>query len=575
MNTYGTEKELTGYPSIDKPWLKYYSEEAINTPLPKGTAYEYLFEKNKNALSDTALIYFKRKISYGKMFEYIDKAAEAFHTLGIKKNDIVALALPNIPENIYCIYGLNKLGAIADMIDLRSKGDTLLHYLKESEATVAVICTLFAENTFKILSQTNIKKLIVISPFDSLYAPLRVLMKSKADTLNMPNCAMDWKAFMKLSGKEASTAGGTNDVACIFHTSGTTGLPKGVVLTNDNFNAMTVEYRYSGMKFSKGDIFLNQVPPFLPYGSILATHLPLVLHMQLGLLPDYQPNEFAKNISKHKPNHVIASPADWNNILHNSKSLPRNLSFLKTMASGGDTMTIKNKLLINNLLQKKGACFKIMEGYGMTEIGSAACTNLPQCDVLGSVGIPLPLNTFCIWDNENEVELSYGKSGEICMRGPTVMKGYFKDSDNTCNVLKLHKDGKIWLHSGDLGHMDANGCIYIDGRIKRIIIRNDGFKISPFIIEKIIMKHPNVFDCCIVGVKDKEHGIGCVPIAYVVLCNSAFDSIEEIKTICNSELSPKYIPQDFIIIDKLPLTQNGKVDYHSLERIAESQYNGE
>ena len=174
-----TEQNLTGYSPIDKPWLKYYSEEAINALLPECTAYEYLLEKNKDALSDTALIYFKRKISYGEMFKCIDSTAVAFSALGVKQGDIVALALPNIPENIYCVYGLNKLGAIADMVDLRSKGDTLLHYFKESKATVAVICSLFSENNFEILTQTTIKKLIVVSPFDSLSAPLKLLMKSK------------------------------------------------------------------------------------------------------------------------------------------------------------------------------------------------------------------------------------------------------------------------------------------------------------------------------------------------------------------------------------------------------------
>lgn len=141
---------LTGYPSIDKPWLKYYNNNAVEPFIPQVTAYNYLYMRNKHSLDDTALIYFKRKISYGKMFEYIDKAASAFASLGVKQEEVVALALPNTPENIYCMYGLNKIGAIADMIDLRSKGDILLHYLKESEATVR-----YPKTTLKSKNKVN------------------------------------------------------------------------------------------------------------------------------------------------------------------------------------------------------------------------------------------------------------------------------------------------------------------------------------------------------------------------------------------------------------------------------------
>ena len=447
---------------------------------------KYLWKKNEYALGDTALIYFRRKISYGKMFEYIDNAANAFSSLGVKKGDIVALALPNIPENIYCMYGLNKLGAIADMIDLRSKGDTLLHYLRESEATVAVICTLFAKNTFEILSQTNIKKLIVISPFDSLYAPLSFLMKIKAEKLDMPDCAMDWKAFLKLCGKRANTVGAADDVACIFHTSGTTGIPKGVMLSNYAFNAMALNIKGSGLRCVAGEVMMNQVPPFLAYNALCTTHLSLVEHFQMILLPDYRPDKFASNTIKLKPNYLVAGPADWSNFLvePSLKDKSVDLSFLLSLISGSDSMSQKSKDAVNALIRKNGCTVKIQEGYGMTEIGAGACANVPQRNIDGSVGIPLPLNNFCIYDNENDQELPYGESGEICMSGPTVMKGYYKMPEETANVLRKHKDGTLWLHSGDLGYISEDGNLYLEGRLKRIIIRHDGIKVSPFSLKK-------------------------------------------------------------------------------------------
>lgn len=560
---------LTGYPSIDRPWLKYYSEEAINAPLPEGTAYEYLFEKNKTALNDTALIYFNRKISYSKLFEYIDRSAAAFSSLGIKRGDVVALALPNIPENIYCMYGLNKLGAIADMIDLRSKGDTLLHYLKESQATVAVVCTLFAENTFEILSHTNIKKLIVVSPFDSLYVPLRVLMKARAKKLDMPHCAMDWKAFMKLSDKRVASLGKTDDVACIFHTSGTTDMPKGVMMSNGAFNAMAVHIKGSGLKFNYGEIMMNQVPPFLAYNSLCATHMPLALHMKIIMLPEYRPDKFAFNIIKLKPNCAIAGPADWNNFLEKSAlpDKPFDLSYLVSLISGSDAMTQKSKDAVNAFVKEHGCKEVVLEGYGMTEIGSAACANMPQHNVDISVGIPLPFNNFCIYDNENNQELPYGESGEICMSGPTVMKGYYKMPEETANVLRKHKDGTLWLHSGDLGHINQDGNIYLEGRLKRIIIRHDGIKVSPFSLEKTIMKHKNVSACCVVGQFDEKHQMGQVPIAFIVLKEYDKTTIAEVKRLCEQEQSANYIPHSYKVLNALPLTPNGKVDYRTLEKL--------
>ncbi|MCM1307368.1 MAG: acyl--CoA ligase [Butyrivibrio sp.] len=570
MNTVETEKELTGYPSIDKPWLKYYSEEAINAPLPEESAYQYILEKNKNIEDDTALVYFKRKISYKKMFKYIDDAATAFLSVGVKKGDIVILALPNIPENIYCIYALNKIGAVADLIDLRSKGDTLLHYFEESEATIAVVCSLFAKNTFEILKQTNIDKLIIVSPFDSLFTPLRFLWKFKEQKLRMPECAMNWKKFMSLADGKSSYLEKSNDVACIFHTSGTTGLPKGVMLTNQAFNAMDLNMKGSGLRSIAGEVMMNQIPPFLAYNTLCATHISLAEHFKMILLPDYQPDKFASNIIKLKPNYIFAGPADWSNFLVEPllKNKQIDLSFLLNLISGSDSMPQKIKDGVNKLIRSNGCTVKIQEGYGMTEIGAAACANVPQHNVDGSVGIPLPCNNFCIYDNDAEKELTYNEIGEICMSGPTLMKGYYKMPEETAKVLRLHKDGNIWLHSGDLGYISETGNIYLEGRLKRIIVRHDGIKVSPFNLEKIIMKHSNIVSCCVVGGFDQIHQMGQVPIAYLVLKNNDNSTIAEVGKLCEQELSETYLPHDFRIIESLPLTPNGKIDYRSLEEMA-------
>jgi len=561
------EKKLTGYPSIDKPWLKYYSEEAIHAPLPEGTIYEYLWENNKEHLDDVALIYFGKKITYRELFTNIDKTASGFASLGVKCGDIVAIALPNIPENIYCVYALNKLGAIADLIDLRSKGESMLHYLNESKASVCVICNLFAQNIFEILPQTNIENVIICSPFDSMPAHLRVLLNLKQNHC-LPDSAALWSNFTS-KHDHITQQKNNSDVACILHTSGTTGVPKGVMLTNRNFNAMVIQYSLCGLEIRIGDKFLSQVPPFLAYSVIIAIHLPLALHMQVRLLPNYEPHKFAKNIMKYKPNHTAAGPADWNNFLQNRSVKFHNFDYLRTIGSGSDALLPKNKLAINKLLQERGCKFSVIEGYGMTEVGSSACTNLPQCDEIGSVGIPLPKTTFCIFDNEKNQELSYDETGEICITGPTLMKGYYNDQSATDEILRRHSDGIVWLHSGDLGRMNKDGFVTIEGRIKRIIVRHDGIKVSPYVLENVIMKSPAVSECCVVGADDKEHQMGKVPVAFIVITEPYETAIEEIQKMCKRELSENYIPHKYIKIDALPLTPNGKVDYRTLEHEAQ------
>ena len=378
----------------------------------------------------------------------IDIVAKAFTNIGVVARDIVSILLPNIPENVYILYALNKIGAIANLIDLRAKSDILIDYLNESQSEIVVISDIFMENAVEIFAKTKIKKWIIASPYLSITGmlgkTLRIFHKKSVLNTNF----ITWKDFIEYPRKGRdklllNESCKEEDAACIFHTSGTTGTPKGVVISNKCFNAMALQYRYSGMEFERGDSFFNQVPPFLAYNTILATHLPLSLHMKIIMLPDYRPDLFAKNIRKLKPNHAIAGPSDWSNFLITSYGNNIDFSFLKTMASGSDMLRVSTKKMLNNYMKRRGTKYGIMEGYGMTEVGSAACTNLPQCDVLESVGIPLVLNNFSVYDNEASRELAYGETGEICMMGPTIMCGYFNNPEETNRVLKKHEDGKI------------------------------------------------------------------------------------------------------------------------------------
>lgn len=568
-----SEAAKTGYPSIDKPWLKCYSQEAIDAEIPSGTMLDVVKENCRDRLREPALRYFNAKKTYGGLLKEIEHVARSFAAMGVRKGDSVALLLPNTPENTYCLYGLNALGAIADVIDLRSRGEQLNHYIDESDARVAVASTLFIENLLEILPATQLQKVIVVSPVESLPAPVRFLMKLKTKRSTYPASVITWKSFLKRQKPyDASDLTG-EDIACVLHTSGTTGLSKGVLLSNRAFNTIAIEYRYGGMKFETGDTLLNQVPPFLAYNIAMATHLPLTLGMEIIMLPDYQPHKFAENMLKLKPNHGVAGPADWGNFLDYKGKPDYDLGFLKMPGSGSDAMQVKDKLAVNELLVSHGAKYPVMEGYGLTEACSAACTNVPQCDVLGSMGIPLCKMTFCIWDNDSGTELACNQEGEICIAGPSLMSGYKNRPSETADALKVHDDGVMWLHTGDLGYLDENGCLFLKGRLKRIIVRHDGIKVVPSNLEKVITENPLVRGCCVVGMADPDHRQGQVPVAFVTTDVSpegeaAAQLMGELGALCGNALASDYQPYAFQLIDSLPLTPNGKVDYRELERRA-------
>lgn len=565
----------TGYPSIDKPWLKYYSEEAINAPVPEMSICEWIKEQNNGKENDIAFRYLNYSLSFKNLFRQIDIASCAFAGIGVKKGDIVTVALPNIPENVITIYALNRIGAIANLIDLRCQGDDLVRHYNEVNSTVAVVCDMFLKNTLSIKSRVNLEHIIVASPYDHLPLLFSFFLKRKYNILSKETSDIEkWKTFITntVKNKVPAVKMNANDTACILHTSGTTGESKGVMLSNHCFNAMSIQYKYGYGYFQPGDSFLNQVPPFLAYSAILAIHIPLSLHLKMIMLPEYRPDKFAENMIKYKANHVAAGPADWANFLNNNSVKKHDLSFIYTLGSGGDAMRIDAKRAVNELIAEHGCKSRIMEGYGTTEVGSAACTNLRQCDVEGSVGIPLPKMTFCIWDVNRQCELPYREKGEICISGPTVMNGYYNKKEETNAVLRDHGNGIFWLHTGDMGYIDENGCVFLDGRMKRIIIQFNGMKINPYEIEKVLLKEEMVKECCVVGANDTKHGTGAVPIAFIVADPSNELKPKELEKriteLCQKELVERYRPAEFRFIDQLPLTPNGKIDYRTLEKTA-------
>ena len=574
------EKKLTGYPSIDKPWLKYYSEEAINAKLPECTVYDYLWEQNKDYLKNPALRYFERRITFEELFDNIEKAAKAFSALGLKKGDIIIMATATTPETVYAFYALDRLGVIPNMVDPRTSIEGIREYIKEVNAKIVLTLDVAYPKVEKAVAGTDVEKIIITSPADSLPPVKKALFlagnKLKgASNKYAVNCIL-WKQFVA-EGKNAplNEAPFEKDACCVIvHTGGTTGSPKGVMLSNENVNTLVLQSILTGINMKREHTWMDIMPPFIAYGIGMGLHLPLVIGMETILIPSFDAKKFDELLLKHKPIHMVGVPSYWGTIINSKKLAKQDLSFIIAPTVGGDTMDATLEKNANAFLRDHGCEYPITKGYGMTEVCAGVSGTVVENNEIGSVGVPFVKSVVSVFDPETGEEMHYNEQGEICISGPNVMLGYYNNNAATDSIKRIHKDGSVWIHSGDIGYITENGSIFIVDRMKKMIVRYDGFKVFPSLIEKVVASHKAVDACCAVGVSDKEHSQGKLPMVFVAL-NSDYLGEEseiqkELKALCEKELPEYAQPVGFEFVDALPLTPIGKVDYRALEKEAEA-----
>lgn len=572
------EKELTGYPSIDKPWLKYYSEETIHAPVPDCTIYEYLMRNNKEFPKDIAILYLGRIITYRELFQKIDETAAAFAALGVKPGEIVTVALPSIPEALYVVYALNKLGAVANMIHPLAGEQEMVNFLNEVESRVTVLY----EGSYAIvknrLEETAVEHAVVVSAGESLPLGIKQLFILKNPRAKLPAGArlQSWPAFIRGGRGVAVTAFAKDPqtLALISHTGGTTGEPKGVMCSDRNVNALIWQVGQT-LPSKRQERMLVVLPPFINYSLVNGMFEPLSLGHQVILIPNYVPEQFSAYVKKYRPNHINSIPPYLEALLRTEDAKNVDYSCFRHVYYGGEAMAPETEQEINELIMARGAENKLGKGLGSTEMVSSATLTVPKCNIPGSVGVPFVKVNCKIVEPDTTKELTYGQIGEICFTGPTLMMGYYNRPEATDAIIKRHADGQRWLHTGDLGYLDENGVLYVTGRIKRILITKgrDGnaTKLFPDRIEKTVSKHGAVAVCCAIGVPD-EIRINC-PVVFVVCKADAGNQeqiTEEILALCRKELPDYMVPEAVIYRDDLPRTPRGKIDYRALENMLES-----
>ena len=498
--------------------------------------------------------------------------AKSLKKIGVQKGDIVLMALPTIPEMVYVFYALNRIGAIVDTVDPRIKSDRYKQIISETNAKYLFAIDMCYPTISSLLKEVDLSKVILTSATTSLPLPIKMLslLKNKNRYKITDNKIIEWSDFIKLGQNyfgEVDCKYSADMPVVIVHTGGTTGEPKGVILTNENFNTMAITQEISGFNSQEKDKFLTFLPPFIAYCLVNAIHDPLYLGFENILIPKFDASDFPNLMYKYKPNHVLAGPILWDYFIKNKKIQKEDLSYLKSPISGGDVLNIELEREINNFFKQHNCNIPIASGYGLTEVSAAAIYSKSTAYKEGFVGIPYVKNNVSVFVPGTKEELPYNQEGEICISTKTLMKEYFNNHSATANIIKKLADGERWIYTGDLGIIDHDGSIKVSGRIKRLIVRN-GNKIFPSDVENIILQNQLINRVSVVSMPSSEERN--VPVAYLTIKPTGMgfenDIVDNIELAIRNKLPDFNVPVKYIFKLELPLTNINKIDFKKLEQ---------
>lgn len=563
---------------IKTPWYAFYGDIRAHLTYPQELSlYEFMERRTEQIPGNICYDYYGRKETYAQLHSAIRTCANAFRQLGVKHGDRVSICMPNTPEAVVSFYALNKLGAVANMIHPLSAAVEIRHYLTVSESEYIVAVDLCFPKIQEIRKETRLKKCILVSVADSMPLPMKlgyyVTQGRNVKSKKPGSDDLSWKQFMTLGQKGAQKPDDEkcrskgDDVAAILYSGGTTGYPKGIELTNLNFNALAMQGEEMCACLQPGDKLLAIMPVFHGFGLGICIHTALCAGCTDILLPKFDAKHFDKLLRKYQPNIIAGVPTLYEALLRSDRLAGYDLSFLKCVISGGDSLSAALKQKVDQFLQQHGAETQIREGYGLTECVTGSCLTPLHGYREGSIGIPYPDTYYKIVKPQTDIEMPYGGEGEIVLSGPTVMKGYLNDGGETDKVLKKHSDGRIWLHTGDLGVMDPDGFVYFKQRLKRLII-SSGYCLYPQYIENVIDSHEDVLVSCVVGI-DHPYKVQ-VAKAYIVLRENVKDAkrreelLQKIREHCEKNLAKYAWPYEYEVLDELPRTLVGKVAYNGL-----------
>jgi long-chain acyl-CoA synthetase len=558
---------------IKAPWLAFYGDVEQHLTYPNGSMYDAVAHCAGRYPNNTAITFMGNGMVFRDLILRIDQVARAFSAVGIGEGDKVTLCMPNCPQIVLCFYALNRIGAIATMIHPLSSVGEIAFYLKDSGSRAVVTLDQFYGKFEEVRKTTTIETLVLTSVADAL-KPIMKLGYKLTEGRKVPKVpktadVLWWKGFLngaKRADESCFVKRKGEDPAVILFSGGTTGVTKGILLSNLNFNALGMQTCAMGHCVVPGNRMLAAMPMFHGFGLGVCIHTMLMVGVTAILVPRVSVESYAKLLKKEQPNYIAGVPTLYEGITRNPYMDGVDLSCLLGVFSGGDSLSIELKKKFDRFLQEHGATVQVREGYGTTECVTASCLTPYDMYREGSIGLPFPDPYYKIVRVGTVDEVPYGDEGEICLCGPSVMIEYVNQPEETANTLKKHADGHIWLHTGDLGTMDSDGFIYFRQRIKRMIITS-GYNVYPSQVENTIDAHEKVLMSCVIGVAD-SYRMQKVK-AFVVLRPNILPTPalrDEIMEHCRKNVAKYAMPYDIEFRSELPKTLVGKIAYTVLEK---------
>ena len=558
--------------NVATPWLDSYGDVKSNLDYSEKTISEAVLEVAAKEGAFPALMFMGKPTSYKRLSEEIDKVARCFYALGVRAGQRVLVCLPNVPQAVFCLYGLNRIGAVPTMVHPLSAVSELAFYMDEASCSMAVTLDQFYAKFQEVKKMRPVDKLVVCRVSDELAFPLNVGQKLMTER-KFPKVEGEgdivWRDFIKLGEGVVDDYVAKKDFrteAVVLFSGGTTGTTKGIMLSDLNFNALAWQTANMANQDVHHSKMLAAMPVFHGFGLGVCIHTLMFIGGTSILVPRFNVKSYAKLIRKTRPNFIAGVPTLFEAITRNKYLDGADLSCLRGVFSGGDSLTMELKKKFDAFRAAHNASVRVREGYGTTECVTACCLTPYNKEKEGSIGIPFPDTYFKICKPGTTDEIPYGEEGEICLTGPSMMLGYIGHGEENKETLQTHADGHVWLHTGDLGRMDDEGFVYFSQRMKRMIVTS-GYNVYPSQLENIIEGHPAVQRSCVIGVKDplKMQRVK----AFVVLkdnCPADESTRDSIMKHCKKHIAKYALPSEIEFRDSLPTTLVGKVAYTVLEK---------
>lgn len=559
---------------IRTPWIKNLGDVPATLEYSNNSMFDDVAEIAKKYPDIVAYDFMGSHVTYKTFVAQVFKCAKALKILGIRENDKVTICMPNTPQTVIMFYAVNVIGAISNMIHPLSAEKEIEFYLRDSNSVACITLDQFYPKFVKVQQNIKIKKLIITSVADALSLPMKIGYKltegRKIAKIPANANVIYWKDMLKKADSYADKYAVKrigNDPAVILYSGGTTGATKGIILTNRNFNALAAQIIATNRMFRPGDKMLAVMPMFHGFGLGVSIHSMLANGGRCILIPRFNPESYADLLKKHRPNFIAGVPTLYEALLRLPSLNGVDLSCLKGVFSGGDSLSIELKKRFDFFLNEHNASITVREGYGTTECVTASCLTPVHWQKEGSIGLPFPDTYYKIVKPGTHEECEYGEEGEICIAGPTVMVGYVNQPEETANTLQKHEDGLTWLHTGDLGTMDSDGFIYFKQRIKRMIVTS-GYNVYPSQIENILDAHRFVHMSCVIGVPDP---LKIQRVKAFVMLKPDVDPTEEVRQAlfdyCRENIAKYAMPKEIEFCEQFPKTLVGKVAYRELEKM--------